>query len=303
MRESFSFRIGLNDSIMDMVINPTSDKSVIQIKREITVKSMLFMVLAVVLAFFLYSQTFLYSGGILGDLVFLAGYGWFTYLLVSPTDTRLMGYNLLRPITRWFNKAYRIISTRAVAPAAPFSALLGVKGVTEDGMIVFNNDDVGEVFELVGNASILTFKQDRETILDGVRTYYKNISPNVNLIYDSATAPQRVKVQLASKDYQLEHLGIPSKSLRRLILYQRAYLKEVIGQQFKSLHQYVVVRGRAKDDLEIYNEWLNAQVNGSGNTGVYVKSYRRLGYAETMGYLKNIFGLDVPDETEVDDEK
>lgn len=292
MRDSFSIRQPINISGFDMVINPTSEQSIIQIKREITLK-----VMGLAAGFFflwlaLMFDSPLKNGGFLASLIWTTGYVWLVDLLIAPTMTRELGLNLIPVSVHYSNNALRDISSQLGDDAAAFAAIVAPAGVMDDGTIVFKDQSVGRVYDLVGNASMQMFDDDRNAVLRQVGRFYRGIKPLVHLVFDSVQSPQRVQAQLLAKDKQLQQLPSSVKPLapvRNLALFEKLVLRDYVGHDFRSLHQRLVVVAPNKEILKPVEDLLAAHAQRDGN---FVKDYRPFDYDETIDYFHDFYSLD-----------
>lgn len=292
VRPSYYIRVPLNESIFDVPINPTKPDSTIQIKREVTVKTLLYYFLAFMLFLFFVTKTFLQHSGFIGFALWIPGFLWLTSLLVSPTKTKLLGANLVSPMAKYTNKSLRNVSTRSGMPAVNFADIAHVKTITDEGLIIYLNNQVAKVYELVGNASLLMFEADRNSILQSVVSFYTNIEPEVNLTYDYALSPQRVYDQMKAKDEQVSRIPLKDKrlaNLRKLVQYEQLVMRDYVGNDLRSLHQYLVVKSDNTEDIARFDEWMQ---NQAGNSAAYLQSYRVLDQDEVYQYLGSVYQLD-----------
>ena len=296
----FAIRTSMDSSALDMVMNPSAN-SLFATKYEFTVKSFFGLAIAFFLLVWLVMQTPLQDSGVLGFVLWLPAYVILTWMLVGPTDTQELGLSYIPTFFTYFNKDRRIVSTRKIAPEANFADIAPIKEVREsDGLILMRDGTCMRTYEVVGNASILMFSQDRELVLRDVTHFYNNVRPQVNLMIDSESSPQRVVDQLNAKDYQILNLQNHSTDysnidprlvkLRELLQGEQIILRDVVGRNFKALHQYLTVRALSEDDLYTFESWLMQVASGSN---LYIKTARALEYDETVAYLKSLYSLDL----------
>lgn len=297
-RNSYALRVPLTVTIWDIVINPTPSNSTFELKQEITIRSFCIFVLALVGWFFFLEISWMYYGGFWANLIFGIGYLIATFLIAAPTATKLNGYNLIKPMYRYFfERGYRKVSSHSSAPVNALSILYGVRGLTKDNgkfsnnsMIVFNNGDLGVVLELNGNASYMSFQRTDEAIIDAANTFFKQMKPRVNLTFDSVVAAQRVVKQLRNKDKQIHWLQIHDTNVRNLLIYQKYVLSHFVGKHFKAWHQYLVVRGT---DAQALIDFWGILKAGIVHDRFFVKDARKLNYKETLTYLSYLWGNDL----------
>lgn len=285
---SFKLPYGLNNSFWDMSINISSDNNAIRLKRQITLAVLIIFLLGVVFWFLILAQTlFNFSqGGILQTILWSVGYFWLLFLLCTPTATKQIGANFFVSTITYAIKSDRKVGTRAFEGLGPLQALVGIKGLTKEGTIVFDTNEVGHIYELIGNASVLMFDEDRGSVLNGTRNFYRRINPSISLTYDTITSPQKTNVQIKNMKDEAQGLAFDSPNLKLLNQKESNVLRDWVGKEFKSIHQYVIVRAKNTDNLRDFDDWLQAQLSSSSN---YLKDYRLLGLVETRNYLNEFF--------------
>lgn len=293
MDRTFMIRMSIDQSPMDLVMNPDAD-SLFASRHEFTVKSVVAMGMCMMVFLYLIIQGPLHDSGTVGFVLWIPSYLILMWLLCGPTETHELGLSYLMTFYNYFinGDRYRYVSTRRASDSSAFLKVAPVKGITPQGKLVFTDNSVGYGFELVGNASILMFASDRQQVLTDVRNFYRNIDPSVTLTFDSVLSGQRVVDQLNGKDYQLSHLPYdkPFLPIRRMLQYEQIVLRDFVGRKFKALHQYVIVRGPQDEDIDTFTDWLNTQVTQGS---MYVKDYRQLTRDELIDYLKNLYSLDI----------
>lgn len=287
MRTKFSLPHSLDTSFLDVGVMLASANNGIQLKRQITVRVLLIFVAGIFLYMFLIFQTGLGKGGFLGVIWWTLGYFWILVLLALPTETKQVGLALLMPMYRYIQSDTRKIETRSISPAEKVRSLVGIEGIVKSsGKVVFTTGEVGFVAEVVGNASILMFDDDQNTVLTDTRNFYRKLTPNVSIIIDSVTEPQRVQNQVAIAMQRQDNMQLKSPSLQALMNAQVSVLSEYVGAEFKSLHQYMVVRATNNDALREFSQWLDLQIEkGTG----FLTDYNVLDYDEALEYFKSVY--------------
>ena len=287
MRKRYRLPYSLNSSPLDISVALSSSESAIQTKRQITVRVILIVITGFMLYLGLVTQTVLGSGGLLGILTWSIGYFWLLYLICIPTLTKQVGLNEVLPMFRYALGSNRHIGTRSSNLAKPIRDLVGVDGVEpETGKILYSNGEVGVIYEAVGNASILMFDEDKERVLQSTRNFYRKLSPKIAMLIDFSSEPQKVHKQVQSAKQRLENLQIDSPGLRQLLHSDIEFMSDVIGREFKSLHQYIVVRAKNDDALFEFDNWLLTQVE---KDGAFLTDYLPLEADDVVQYFKGVF--------------
>lgn len=289
MRRSFAIRSGLNETMLDTVVPLSFGGSEFKLKKELTVRTMLFLLTEVIVFFFICFQTPLVRGGILPNIIWITGYWWFGWLIARPTPTGLLGYTYFLAALKYFNPDFRKLPTRVYQLSAPAVEFVGIAtdGIDEDGNIYFANGDIGQIYELTGNASFMIFEEDKIRVLNDARVFYRGINPLTTITYDTVSSPQRVDNQLKVKQWQIDNLTLKQSNLLSLLQREKKALNEVVGKQFTTLHQYMVVRSVNLNELRVFVKWLTLAANSDS---LFLKSAVRLdSRKEVINYFGSIY--------------
>lgn len=285
MRNMFKLPFSLDINQLDVSINLTSSGGTFQLKRQITLRVLFVAIAGILLYIVLLFQTpFGLGSGFYGLIVWTIGYFWLLFKLCVPTLTKQIGMNQIRPMWKYLKKTNKQVFTKRASYKFPVEDLVGIAEYEDNGKIYYANGDVGCVFEVVGNASILMFDADRDSVLISARNFWRKVNPNVSVVIDSVTAPQRVNENVVHMADRFENLKFESTGLRNLIVNQAGVLDNFVGQEFKSLHQYMIVRATNNEALHDFENWMQIQ-NGSQ----FLKSYRLLKEEEGKRHLRDIY--------------
>lgn len=286
VRKSYRLPFSLNSSAFDMAISLSKPNSLFAIRKPITVKVFLTVLLGLLLYFILITQTPLGKGGLLGISAWSIGFIWLLYIFCMPTMTKELGLNYILPAYAYTSTYNRNVYTRSVSYHAPVQSIVGIEHIDEQGIVQFTSGEVGYVVELVGNASDLMFEEDTMHVLASASKFYSKIGTNVSYAFDYVIAPQRVDEQVDYLTKQREQLQAQSEGLLLLNQIQREILTEYVGNSFKSLHQYAVVRAKDAAAMQESLQWLRQQLN---NNTFFISSYRVLPKKEAISYLRELY--------------
>ena len=289
----------LGSSWLHMRINLSTNS--IQTKYQVTVLTALSFAFGFLLYWGILTETPIHEGGVVGITIFSIGYWYLCYLLLVPTPNQRLGCYYFMPSFYYLLKKYRHIHTLATSDDVPLELLYGIKGlyVNESGIcfIIFNNNDVGQVYEIIGNGSRLMFDDDLNNLLENAKRFYKNISTNTYLVYDTTLSPQRVDIQLNNLKNQEKNNKYCTNSkdgLRKVYYQNYQVLDKFVGEKFRSIRQYLIVGSVNEEGLLDFNQRLQNSVGSpdSGNITVpFLKSARLLDKSETEDYLNNLFTI------------
>lgn len=259
--------------------------------RPLSAKTVLIILASIILWAFLMFQSFIPSGGVIAVIVFTLAWIFITTMMAKTDQTKRSGIELVIPLINYVPKHNRNLTVRLVDDVARLQNLTKVKDVTEeDAMIYFMDGTIGFAYRIVGSASILMFDQDKLMILNKVDGFYRKLDSNVELIFDTVKESQRTDVQVDSlkKRYKrYKQVGANSPGLDKLFREQYDVLKIGVGDRFKSLHQYLIVKANNPEALLSFEALLRSDVE---NEGIMFKRAEALSYDDTCEYFKSIYG-------------
>lgn len=207
------------------------------------------------------TETIVATGGIVAQAAFVVGWIVLSVLLIKPDPTGDLGYKRLSVLKDAMPKR-RVVEARTSDNASDFYYLSGVDSVDEDrGRIRFVDGSFGYVYRVNGSASVLLFDDNRDQILDRVAAFYANMGMEYELIWLTRVEPQRVDRQVAATDARIDAETDPD--LVALAETEREALTETVGREYKSLSQYLVVKGHTEDGLEMGRAKLQHEVESS----------------------------------------
>lgn len=289
VKKKYKLPFTLDTSTLDIELDLSSKNSNMSLsKRPITVKLFMFGVASASAWIMITMNTGIRNGSILAIALWSIAYFWVSFLLLSPTKTQMMGYSWVKPSLEYMLKVNRHVGTRGSDPSGPVEALVDVKAVGANGMILFNNKDVGEIYEVVGYGSVLMFDHDRDSVLADASDFYRNLPLGVTLIYDTQQAPQKVIEQRMHLRDQARNLKTKSKGLRALQRYENVALRDYVGKSFKSIHQLMIVRAIDKEHLESFHEHMTT-LQGSN----FIRSLAVYDQDDIYNYLKDLKGREL----------
>ena len=207
-------------------------------------------------------RSFIGQGGVGLVLLFVLAWILMTMLLVKYDKTRRMGIQLLMPLMS-YTKANRRVATRRTDDAVAFHSIFGIDDVAEDGLISFADGGVGYCYRVVGTASILLFDSDKNAILDRIDSYYRKLDIDVVHTFVTAKEPQRIHNQLVALKGRYERLKTKDPDLVRLVAEQEATLTDYVGGRFRTIHQYLMIKGKSHEALTIGTAALAMEVESS----------------------------------------
>lgn len=175
-----------------------------------------------------------------------------------------MQIELIPAFLTYMNKSSRVVLTRHINNAAPFYSIAGIESIDDNGRVVkYLDGTYGIWYAVVGSASILLFPEDRDAILLKVDDFYKKLPPDCEIAFMTAKEAQKVARQKAHVVAQYKHMEFADPDMDKLIKEQFNALNNFVGKEFKSLHQYMIVKGDSMESLTVIDNVIRAECENS----------------------------------------
>lgn len=192
-----------------------------------------------------------------------------TVLLFFSSKTQLLNIRVLFSFISYLSvPGNRRLRTRKMDEDAVHNMIdmTNIKGIAEDGMIYFADKHVGRMYRITGNASALLFESDRDRILARVDNFYRKINADAEIIFMTLKQSQRVYHQAAAVKRRWNALDEDirnDKDMRDLANSQIAVLRDTVGKQLQSVHQYMLIKTTSEDELAALKNDLQVELNQS----------------------------------------
>lgn len=261
-KESYRIPYGLAQSYADMTISLQSKDG--SVGRVLPMMVVMTYVVSFLGCMFCVTKTFVGSMGTVPQIViFCILWAVMTVLLASYDGTRRMNMQRIMPLLNYLPKKARRVYTRSTRDAGPFWGIVGIESVSDDGMVEFSDGTFGYWYRVVGSASILLFESDRDAILNRVDNFYRKWGHESEILFMTCKESQKVYRQVASLQRRYQNLKTADPDLRELAEEQFKILKDYIGTEFKSIHQYMLVKSQGREALRIANSIVQSEVESS----------------------------------------
>lgn len=261
-KDSYHVPYGLAQSYGDMTISLNSkDGSVGKVLPMMVVLSYVISFLA---CLFCITKTFIGSmSSPPQKIIFVILWIALTIVLTSYDGTRRMNMQRIMTLLEYLPKSARYLYTRRQRDATPFYNVVGIKDIEDDGLVVYEDGQYGYWYRVVGSASILLFESDRDAIITRVDNFYRKWEIDSEISFVTAKEAQKVYRQVANLTRRYENLKNDDKDLRALAEEQFTVLKEHVGQEFKSIHQYMLIRAKNLEALRVGTAIVQSEVENS----------------------------------------
>ena len=241
MKLSYRIPASLATSYMDMTITIQKDDGLGL--KPMPIKQLLFFIVVLFSGFFLQQKTFFGQTGTFGSAAFLAL--WFgTGLYLGLTDSsHVIRFEMIPAMLSYLQPDHRRIFHVPVS-------FYDIADISEDGFIQYADGTCGYILNVVGSASVLLFDSDREAILNRVDMFWRKQPPGAEYIFLTVKKAQDV----LSQRRHIRTYDISDPELRRLAIQQDKKLKDFVGKQFRSIHQYMLIKAPNREVLrQVYN--------------------------------------------------
>lgn len=263
-KKSYHWRYSLDASRLDVSLAFKSSNGVGI--RPVPVRLVLAVIASGLLCFWIVQVSPLMSMG----PAWVAGFVLFwivaSCVLLKPDKSGHLAFEQLPVLVDYAPKSARRVYTRSTSPAWGALNVIGVASVDPDsGMITFSDDSVGYLYRVVGSASTLLFESDRNAIIDRVDAFYRSMKCDYEFTFITTREAQKVKRQVAAMDKRIAMLERDPelKELAELARSERDVLAKKIGREFKSMHQYLLIRSQTVEGLQMGRSMFQSEVESS----------------------------------------
>lgn len=231
--------------------------------KPLPIKVILSGVGSVVVLFWLISNTFIGDGSLLQIILFSIVWMAFTFVMISYDTTKRMKAQLLFTLFDYLPRPNRRVILRKSNPANEFLAITKIEKINPNGLVEYIDATYGYFYRITGAASILLFEADKEAIVSRVDSFFRKISPTAELTFITVKEPQKVYRQEAALARRFKKLTLDDAELNALAQEQYATLKDYVGKEFKSIHQYLLVKADNKEALTLNKNILQSEIENS----------------------------------------
>lgn len=284
-KPAYKIPYSLNMSYMDTTIAiQTKDGSVGKVVPMLAIMTYVFSVFGCLL---IVTKTYIGSAASMPQLIlFCILWAALTVVLSKYDGTRRMNVQRIVTLLNYLPPAARRVYTRSNRNAVPFWNIVGIEEVLPDGLIVYGDETYGYMYRVVGSASILLFEADQNNILTRVDNFFRKWQTDADVIFLTAKEGQKVYRQLAYLKKRYENLQTDDPDLRDLAEEQFRILRDYVGREFKSIHQYMLIRAENKEALRVANGILQTEVETSA---LFIKQCVPLERDDTLEVLRSVY--------------
>lgn len=231
--------------------------------KPVPVKVMLFWAASILSLFWVVGSTFVKAAD--WWIIALVVIWWLltTAVLGQYSKTKEMKFMSVPALLEYIpTRARRVLTRKSTNPSA-FYSVVGVDQIDETGLIKYADGTYGQGYLVVGSASILLFEEDRKAILNRVDAFWRKVDTSCEFTFVTTKEPQRIYHQVANLERRNLALEVRDPELKDLMDEQYDILKEFVGGQFKSIHQYLLLKGDNLEALRRAHTVLQSEVESS----------------------------------------
>ena len=209
-----------------------------------------------------------------------------TAFLGQYSKTKEMKYMSVPALLAYVPTAGRRVLTRKSTNPSAFYSVVGIDNIDESGLIKYADGTYGQGYLVVGSASILLFEEDRKAILNRVDSFWRKVDPTCEYTFVTTKEPQRVYHQIANLERRNLALEVRDPELKELMDEQYDILHDYVGNQFKSIHQYLLLKADNLEALRRAHTILQSEVESSA---LMIKGCTMLNGADVTEMLTVIY--------------
>lgn len=229
--------------------------------RPIPIRTILLYLVSGLMCFLAVTKTIVASGTVFQKFLFVALWILISWVLFSVDGTGRMQFQLIPTLVNYLPKSSRYMVTRTDNNPSAFYCVVGIKDIGKNGLVTFCDGSFGYFYSVVGSASKLLFESDRDRILDRVDGFFRKISTECEVQFITTKSAQRVhKQKLAMRD---RYKNLSDPELKALAQKEFDCLHRYVGGRYKSIHQYMLIKGDNYEVLENTKNVVRAEVESS----------------------------------------
>ena len=262
-KSSYAIRSGLDQSFLDIEIALTSDDGMGL--KPLPLSLIFAWIGSAALCAFIVIGSPVANLGIPQKIVFCLLWLIMSAYLFRRDDTGEMAFYKFPVLLSYIPRKNRHIHVRSGEKVSRLGDATNMAGCDEErGLLKFSDGDIGYLYQVVGSASVLLFEEDRDAIIDRVDAFYRKMKHDYELIFFTMRQSQDVKRQVANCDAKRQTVAASGDDeLLALLDTDRAYLTDLVGAHFRSIHQYLLVKAPNEEALELGRTMLQVEVESS----------------------------------------
>lgn len=250
-KESYKIRASLDRSRIDRNISiPISEDMGV---KSLYLGSLLFGIGGVLSLMAIMSYTFMKNASLPVKSFFSVFYLLMVGFCAYYTKFKELSIVQVKDFLEYIPRRSRIVKTGFGGDIKNFASITGITNFDKKtGIVQFYDGGYGVVYSVVGSASRLLFEKDQNLILDAVNNFYTKLPFNVEMITFTTKEAQKVYAQAYYLEERYKKLKAFGGDDELLELLEEEYdiLKNHVGKEYTSIHQYVMLRADNASQLK-----------------------------------------------------
>lgn len=248
-KKSYKIPTSLDSSFLDVELALQGDSGAGL--KPLPMKTILVVLVSALACVWVISQTFIKAGGPLLIIPFVLLWALATWLLARPDGLGGTKGSWVPVAVEYMQTGNRRVKCRKADAANDFRGICRIRDIDYDrGLIEFTDGTWGYAYSVVGSGSVLLFDEDRDAIIDRCDTFFRKMHTDYELIFLTVKEPQHVEKQVAAMDRRIANLQHSDPELLALAQAERHTLAEGVGKNFRSIHQYMIIKADNREALD-----------------------------------------------------
>ena len=282
VKQSYGIKTPMLSTPMDTEITLQKDGVGL---RPLPIKFVIITVISAVACFSAVNSEMIAVGNIVQKTIFVCMWVMMTILLFMSDKTKRMNFqNIISLVNYLLVSTNRRVVTRRTAPATAMLDMCNIKDIDSTGIIRFADRSYGYMYRVTGTASVLLFDEDKKRIINAVDNFFRKCDSNTQFIFITLKEPQKVYNQAAAIKHRYDNLRVRDEDLNDLCNNQLEMLRDVVGTQYQSIHQYMIVKADSMETLISAKITLQTELDTSG---LFIKRCIPLYEEEVLEVLSN----------------
>lgn len=283
MKPSYQIRASLNRSFLDHEVTLSAwDLS----SPPISLRSIFFWLVSGMILLWVMTSTWIGNSAWYLQVVFVILWIVASIFFGKGSGTKELNLFMIPAVVEYLPKNNRRVPTRTASRPAPFYSIVRLDDVDDTGFLRFSDGTIGQMYLVVGSASILVFEGDKSAMLRRVDGFWQKVDPDVECVFITTKEPQRVEKQMAHLGRLNQNLEHRHPELFDLLEERHEILRDFVGGQFTSIHQYLLVKA---DNTETLRKAHQGLISEQTESSLMIKELTMLNREDAMSVLGTMY--------------
>lgn len=255
--------------------------------KPLPIKVIMTYIISLVACFYVVFRTVISAGSLLQKILFVIVWIIATVFFAKFDTTKRMQIELIPTFLNYVPYHNRHVDVSKESSVDTMMGLVGIESIdNKTGLVSYADGTYGYFYRVVGSASILLFDDDRDMILNRVDSFYRKLGIDCECLFITTKSAQKIYKQVANLVRKYKALDVRDSDLIFLMNEQMNVLKNHVGGDFKSIHQYMALKADNKEALLACKSVLQSEIE---NSTLMIKQCTPLYYDDIVELLRSIF--------------